>query len=114
MTSPAFRVQMCDACCCGTTEKHPNIDHQRQRDEIAAAATAGGGTSRVVDCLGECHASNVVVVLQPEREAEWLGWIVDDTILSDVCDWLRDGAPTLPEQIAPHRIDRTQPVEQTG
>lgn len=109
MESPAFYVQMCNACCCGTTEKHPTIDHERQRNELAAAAEAGRGTSRVVDCLGECHASNVVVVLQSGRKADWLGWIVDDTILGDVCDWLRDGAPTVPQHIEPHRIDRSRP-----
>jgi len=103
---------MCNGCCCGTTEKHPTVDHAHQRNEIARAAKDGGGTARAVDCLGECHASNVVVVLQQEREADWLGWIVDDTILGDVCDWLRDGAPAVPTQIEPHRIDRTQPVEQ--
>ena len=100
---------MCDGCCCGTQEKHPTIDHAGQRAALTEAALNGGGTARSVDCLGECHASNVAVVLYPGRPADWLGWIVDDQITGDICDWLEKGAPSpLPALIAPHIIERDQ------
>jgi cytochrome c5 len=92
---PAFRVHICDGCCCGTTRKHPGFDHAAQRARIAEAAQAGGGAARVVGCLGACHASNLVVVRRPGQRAKWIGGVLSDRSTNELCAWLSHGATTM-------------------
>ncbi|MFY1632080.1 hypothetical protein ACN27F_02145 [Solwaraspora sp. WMMB335] len=51
-------VTVCRGCCCGTSRKHPDVDHDGQ----LRALRASGARVRVVDCLNTCERSNVVVV----------------------------------------------------
>ncbi len=87
-------VSVCDGCCCGTTRKHPDLDHAEQRRRIAAAAQSAGGSCRVVGCVDECHASNVVVVRWPRSShpALWLGGVLDESATAAVEMWLASGA----------------------
>lgn len=98
---------------------HPEVDHagQVQRLEQRLRGTA---EVRVVDCLDACDRSNVVVVSPaPERRRSgarpvWLGWVLDDDLLADVCAFVEDGGPgavELPEvlelaRFAPARKSR--------
>lgn len=105
---PHFRVHICDGCCCGTARKHPDVDHADQRRQIASAAKRGGGEARVVGCLGECHASNLVVVRRRGHKAKWIGSLLDDVSTSALCNWLAKGADDFPEALQPHLIERAQ------
>lgn len=66
---------------------------------------------RTVDCLGECSASNLVVVLPCGHPAVWLANINDDDTLATVCSWLAEGAPATDEALEPlaDRILQRQP-----
>lgn len=55
------RIRMCRGCCCGTTRKHPDVDHEG----IAEILThdSGPDTEGVrTEFLWACELSNVVVV----------------------------------------------------
>lgn len=90
------RVQVCDGCCCGTARKHPGVDHAAIRERIDAAAVSAGGRSRVVGCVGACERSNVVIVrpagISPDRV--WVGGVLDDEIVDQLCDWIAADAVT--------------------
>lgn len=104
----AFSVLVCRACCCGTERKHPDVDHDAQRLALLAAAHAGGGSCRVVDCLGECHASNVVVVRHRRgRPADWFGHVLEPAQTEALAGWLRSGAAgEPPAEVAALRVAR--------
>jgi hypothetical protein len=91
-------VLVCRGCCCGTEEKHPSVDHDRQADLLRQAADAVGGRLRTVDCLGPCDRSNVVVVRSGTRR-RWFGSILDEATTSALAAWVRDGAATAPPSL---------------
>ncbi|GAA1382362.1 (2Fe-2S) ferredoxin domain-containing protein [Catellatospora chokoriensis] len=102
------RVVLCRGCCCGTTGKHPDTDHQLQADQLRHAP---GIDLMVTGCLGNCERSNTVVVLpSPAGRAAggrvtWLGRILDATLTQSVADWIAAGGPGLaepPDRLAPH------------
>ncbi|BCJ76440.1 hypothetical protein CS0771_59840 [Catellatospora sp. IY07-71] len=111
MTVPAVgacRVVLCRGCCCGTTGKHPDIDHQQQADQLADAA---GVALLITGCLGNCERSNTVVVLpSPAGRAAggtvtWFGRILDPALTKAVADWVARGGPglaELPELLGAH------------
>jgi hypothetical protein len=106
----SFSVLVCRGCCCGTSRKHPAVDHEMQVATLSTAARQGGGRCRVVDCLDECSASNVVVVRRRDgHPAIWLGSVlsVDDT--AAVADWLAQGAQVsaMPLAVARRVMTRT-------
>jgi (2Fe-2S) ferredoxin len=97
-------VLLCRGCCCGTEAKHPDVDHDAQRDALAAAL---GEDDRLhtVDCLGPCERSNVVVVRTgPTRT--WFGEVLTPELTSDVVTVL--GGGELPERLAERRFDPTE------
>lgn len=96
-TSP--RVLICRGCCCGSERKHPWIDHDKQIVEISATAR-----TRVVDCVGECSYSNIVIVRPGDGSSMWLGGINDPATNSALCEWLADGAPQPPPQVLRSRV----------
>ena len=58
-------ILVCRGCCCGTAQKHPDVDHEAQLRVLeAAAAKTAGARVRAVDCVDECSRSNVIVVRQ--------------------------------------------------
>ncbi|KOX28027.1 hypothetical protein ADK67_13345 [Saccharothrix sp. NRRL B-16348] len=92
------RVTLCRTCCCGTTRKHSDVDHDRQLRTLRAALD-GHLDVRQSDCLGACDHSNVFVI-QPSPSARaagakpvWLGRVLDEKDLEDVVGWLRAGGP---------------------
>jgi predicted metal-binding protein len=88
-----IRVLICRGCCCGTIEKHPNVDHDEQLRMISRVTT-----SRVVDCVNECAHSNVVIVRPGDGTSHWFGGILDGASTTALCDWMRDGAKDAPPQ----------------
>jgi hypothetical protein len=93
---------MCRGCCCGTTRKHPDVDH----DAIAEIlARVGGPETELVrtECLWACEFSNVVVV-NPSVEARRAGtrpaWITQVNTIERaeaLAAWVRDGGPGIAE-----------------
>jgi len=104
-----FTALVCRGCCCGTERKHPDVDHDAQLEVLAAAARAGGGHCRVVDCIDECWASNVVVVRRSGAHTPtvWLGGVLATEQTAAVAAWLACGATgTPPDEVQPLVIER--------
>ena len=113
--APDTVVLLCRGCCCGTTSKHPRVDHDGQQDALAAAAEQAPGVElRVVDCLDECDRSNVAVLRRPaakraERDT-WLGGLLTERATAELAAWLSDGATgPLPPAVAGLRFRHVPP-----
>jgi hypothetical protein len=103
-------VTVCRGCCCGTVEKHPDVDHDAQLEVLRAGLPA---SSRMVvaDCLSACDRSNVMVV-SPDRAARqrgarpvWLHEVLDPHAVAAVVGWVRAGGPghaPVPPTLATH------------
>ncbi len=103
------RVQVCDGCCCGTDRKHPGVDHAAIRRRLALAAAGAGGSSRTVGCVDECSRSNIVIVRPAGIDADrvWIGGVLDDAVVEELCSWVAMGARTPPSpSLRPHVFDR--------
>lgn len=81
------KVVICRGCCCGTTSKHPDFDHDEQVEAVSAVAR-----TRIVDCLDQCAHSNVMIVRSSLGRSTWIGGLTTEAATSTLCDWLRDGA----------------------
>ncbi|MFC7759652.1 hypothetical protein ACFQY4_17780 [Catellatospora bangladeshensis] len=99
---------LCRGCCCGTTGKHPDTDHQQQADQLADAE---GVALLVTECLGNCERSNTLVVLPSAAgraaggTVTWFGRILDPALTQAVADWAAGGGPglaELPVLLRPH------------
>jgi (2Fe-2S) ferredoxin len=91
-------VLLCRGCCCGTSAKHPGVDHLAQEQALdAAVADRPDVELRIVDCLDECDRNNVVVVRRhgrPARERDtWFGGVVTGKASRALVEWVEDGAP---------------------
>ncbi|MFF5228915.1 hypothetical protein [Dactylosporangium sp. NPDC000521] len=105
-------MTVCRDCCCGSTGKHPDVDHDAQL--AALRSGAGGHRVRVSECLSVCERSNVVVV-QPSRAARrggarpvYLGDILDHDAADAVGAWLTAGGPgvaEMPSRLGEHVFD---------
>ena len=107
-------LTVCRDCCCGSLDKHPDVDH----DGHLAALRAGAGPHRVrvSECLSVCERSNVLVV-QPCPAARrrgarpvYLGDVLDGAALDAVTSWLAAGGPgvaAMPDRLHAHRFDRS-------
>ena len=87
-TDDGPRVLVCRGCCCGTTEKHPELDHEAQVEIISAVAP-----TRIMDCVGECANSNVIIVRPKPAELVWFGGMTSPALTEALCRWIEDGAP---------------------
>jgi len=100
-------VLVCRGCCCGRSAKHPDVNHQAQVDAIERAVES---TDRarvlIVDCVGECSHSNVVVVrhrgLTGATTTTWLGAVLGNRRTRALCDWLAAGGPRV--QVLPSTL----------
>lgn len=107
-----LRVTLCRGCCCGTTKKRPDVDHDAQRDRLRRLAATGAISCRETDCLGPCDRANVMVVnpVPAARRAgarpTWFGQVSDDQ-LDLVIGWISDGGPgraPLPAALVEHLV----------
>lgn len=113
----ACTLTVCRDCCCGSTDKHPDVDHDAQL--AALRAGAGRHRVRVSECLSVCERSNVVVV-QPSRAARrggarpvYLGDILGHDTVDAVSAWLTAGGPgvaEMPSRLGDHVFDATSCV----
>jgi hypothetical protein len=106
-------LTVCRDCCCGSAEKHPEVDHDAQ---LAAIRDALGSRHRlrVSECLKVCERSNVVVV-HPTPVARrggarlvHLGDVLDDELVVAVAAWLDaggSGAAQVPPVLAARVFD---------
>ncbi|MGV9270300.1 (2Fe-2S) ferredoxin domain-containing protein [Kitasatospora sp. NPDC003701] len=95
-------VTVCRGCCCGTREKHPDVDHAGQYERLREAVGTAGKV-RAVKCLDACAHSNVVVV-GPSSEGRaaggrpvWLGWVLADDMVEEIAEWVHAGGPGVAE-----------------
>ena len=118
-------VIVCRGCCCGTLDKHPDVDHagllRQLQDGIGAAARI-----RTTGCLSSCEHSNVVVVQPSARgrmlggRPSWLRQVLTPELAEAIVQWARAGGPGVtdaPEVLRGHRLTparqrRTAPPHQ--
>ncbi|GAA1790420.1 (2Fe-2S) ferredoxin domain-containing protein [Planosporangium flavigriseum] len=93
-------MTVCRGCCCGTTAKHPGVDHAAQLARLRAKL-AGVAQLRLSDCLDVCEYSNVVVI-NPSPAGRsagarpvWLGFVLDDGAVDDITAWVGAGGPGI-------------------
>lgn len=103
MDRSASSVLVCRGCCCGTTRKAPEVDHEAQVSQLRSAALAVGARFHVVDCLGPCERANVVVVRDGDRRF-WLGEIGDDET-TQLAGWLGAVSDAVPGSLDAHVFD---------
>ncbi|MFI6761846.1 hypothetical protein ACIBF5_22165 [Micromonospora sp. NPDC050417] len=92
-------MTVCRGCCCGSTRKHPDVDHAGQVDRLRAAIGTDHRVRITDDCLDACERSNVVVV-HPSGAGRaagarpvWFGFVLDDSAVDDIATWVRAGGP---------------------
>jgi hypothetical protein len=99
---PGPRVRMCRGCCCGTTSKHPNVDHDRIADILENELGPASELVRV-DCLWACEHSNVVVVnptanaRQAGARPAWITQVNTPERAHALAAWVRHGGPGATE-----------------
>lgn len=103
-TGPGLAV--CHGCCCARDDaKRRSPADFARLERLRAATTDADGRVTVIDCLGPCEHSDVVVVRpSPAGRAEggrpvWLGWVGDYEI-DLICEWLAEGGPGVADQPA--------------
>ncbi|MFK3984425.1 hypothetical protein ACI2K4_29135 [Micromonospora sp. NPDC050397] len=91
-------MTVCRDCCCGSSRKHPGVEHDNQLERLRNAA-GDHHRVRVSDCLGVCERSNVVVV-QPSPGARrrgarpvWVSDVLDEATVDAVTTWINTGGP---------------------
>ncbi|HKU36590.1 MAG TPA: hypothetical protein VJR89_00545 [Polyangiales bacterium] len=90
---PPLYVLLCRDCCCGTTRKHPEVDHDAQEEALRAAAEVNGGRVIRTRCLGVCEHSNVVVVKTADH-THWFGGALSDAHTRALGDFVRSAGRT--------------------
>lgn len=88
---------VCRGCCCGSTQKHPHVDHEAHLDALRHAAGHSPVPTRVrtVACLSACALSNVVVVRTahgPRDHLHWFALLLDDDVVDELAGWVATGA----------------------
>ena len=112
---PGTVVLLCRGCCCGTSDKHPKVDHDTQERLLETAAGAHPRVAlRVVECLDECDRSNVAVLRRtgaPARERDtWLGGLLTDRATAALVTWIAEGGDgPLPDALSGLRFRHVPP-----
>jgi hypothetical protein len=103
-TGTPLSVLVCRGCCCGTG-KHPGVDHKAQEARLRAALAEPFARLWVVDCLGTCDRSNVVVV-RAGGARTWFGGVLGAGDTEALAGWVSAGAPRpLPTRLAALRFE---------
>lgn len=113
---------VCRGCCCASSTKHPEIDHEARLDRVRRLAAAAPEVVpvKVSDCLGPCEYADVIVVTPTAAGRRngarpvWFGF-ADDHALNLVCAWAASGGPGLaemPDELSLHQIDRPRRAQQ--
>ena len=107
-------VTVCRGCCCGTSKKHPDTDHEAQLSVLRGLMREIADL-RITDCLGPCERSNVLVV-SPSQDGHrrggrstWLGYVFNEDASSTIAEWVRGGGPglaDLPRSLRRYRFER--------
>jgi predicted metal-binding protein len=111
----ACRLVVCRGCCCGTTRKHPGIDHGSRLARLRQTRDRTGRRVPVLvtECLGPCAEGDIIVVhpCQAARRTGtrpvWLGLLNDDDAIDLLTTWVADGGPgvaVMPDALELHRI----------
>lgn len=93
---------MCQDCCCGTTSKHPDVDHDGLFDRLATATLGVADVSRSA-CLDACARSNVVVVTPSPQgrvaggRPAWFMAVLTHEVVDDIVEFVTAGGPGLAE-----------------
>lgn len=97
-----MRIRVCRDCCCGTPEKHPDVDHDALLGELIEG-TRDHAVVSVTPCLLACDRSNVVVV---SPGPYWFGRVLTRETVAELVAWVCAGGPTatLPQSLEQHRI----------
>ncbi len=91
-------LRVCRDCCCGTTAKHPGVDHDGLLDRLESRTR---GRARVLRsaCLLACDESNVVVVTPSPAGRRrggrpvWVRRVLDADAVDAITDWVAAGGP---------------------
>src|SRR6266700_1062793 len=107
-------VTICRGCCCGSTTKHPGVDHDANARRVREAVRASGlGVTRTVKCLDECEHSDVVLVRRGSgRDSEffWLGPVNDLSDVEALAAWLEGPADApMPAHLRRLRFSKRPP-----
>ena len=104
-------VTICRGCCCGSTTKHPDIDHDAHAQRIRESVRASGlGTAKIVKCLDECEHSDVILIRRTSgRDTEffWLGPLNHPADVETLAAWL-EGPPDEPLPVGLRRLRFTK------
>jgi hypothetical protein len=107
-------VTVCRDCCCGSTRKHPGVDHDAHLEALRGGI-AGYGRIVVSQCLLACDRSNVMVVTpapalrRAGAGSVWLAEVLTTAHIHAVVAWIRAGGPgaaPIPAELAALRSDR--------
>ncbi len=76
------------------------MDHDAQVEVLRAAAERSGARFNVVDCLGPCERSNVVVI-RTDQQRRWLGGLGDPEV-DQLAGWVATGDQPMPASMESH------------
>ena len=99
-------VLVCRGCCCGTTRKHPDVDHDGQIASLRETAERVGARLQATDCLGPCERSNVVLLRTRAggtTSTIWLGGVLTPEQTSALAEWIStrpEETSSLPPELA--------------
>ncbi|HYO57063.1 hypothetical protein [Archangium sp.] len=90
-------VLVCRDSDCGSSRKHPDVDHTGQMEALEEAVQQAGGARLLVPrCLDACSHSNVVVVRHRGPAGSvttWFEQVLSRKRTRALCDWLAAGGP---------------------
>ncbi len=102
---PDVSIMVCHDCCCGTSRKHPHVDHKAQRQQLLDLESDSVRV-QVVDCLDLCQQSNVVLVRDhslPRRERDtWLARMHRSAEIAAIEEWVNEPACGMPIELLRH------------
>lgn len=109
----SLSVAVCRGCCCGTADKHAEVDHQAHL-EMLRTAIRSNNRARLweTNCLGPCDRSNVVVV-RSGAVRRWFGPLLTDGETDLLATWVADGCQDEPPSELEHLLFEPQPAEIT-